>query len=198
MVDTRNLPTRVVELTANEVIKKKGECSLEEELRRFDLFRKNGINTADFLGYKGENNQYAGFQRIDGTHELPNIIDPFYNRGWIEGRMIALGYHHPFFSTSFDDTVMTHDCDIYLIDADEQREVTKNGIIVGAEILGKNGDFATRVLPSMNQKDLEEEIPQFMIKYYHVGYQDGLKKKIELDNSVPSQKEIYMKGHMTL
>ncbi|MFT4244799.1 MAG: hypothetical protein ACMXYB_05090 [Candidatus Woesearchaeota archaeon] len=191
------IKSRVLFIGDTEVTKKRGDCTLEEEILRFEKFKSEGINTPEFLGYLDSSKQIGRFERINGTHGLPDDEEIYNQRGRIEGTMIRSGFYHPHFSVSFDDTVLTPDNELYLIDADEQMPITKNGIIIGFYILDCSEDFQRTLLPSMNQRDmLERNVSSEMTNSYLRGYQEGLGKPIKVEYGVPSQREIFRRGSL--
>ena len=173
---------RIVSIKEDEIIKGPGLCSLEDEIQRINLFSQEGIKVPKFLGYTGENYEYGRFERIFGYHKLFESEEVFYQRGQIQGILGNLGYWHPLYSISFDDTILTEEGDLYLIDPDKQREICNKEILVDRDTTRAKEDFLVRVIPSMNYIEMDSKgLPAKVIEAHQEGYINGIGENIRLD-----------------
>ena len=184
--------SRIISIDRGEVVKSMGDSFLEDEVKRLELYRNHGINVPEFYGYTDDSKACGRFELIEGTHDCVDDADSQYKRGGIEGVMSQLGFWHPYFVTSLDDTIRNSEGKVYLIDADEQKELGRNGVIIGGNVIGSSDEFLERILPSMNQYEIERYgFSESVIQAYHQGYEDSFKRKIQLDRSVPTLRQLY-------
>jgi len=180
---------RIISIKKGEIIKKEGFSSLEIECQRLELFRKNGIKVPKFYGFTGDNLEFGRFERIFGYHNIQENEEAHYSRGLIQGILGGLGYWHPLFSISFDDTILTYENEIYLIDTEKQRKIgnknmSKDKNYIDFPYSGKE-DFLVRVIPSMNHLEMNSRgLSGKVIQAHQEGYETGLGENIEIDYRV--------------
>lgn len=177
--------SRIVGTTNNSVMKCSGRCNLEDEINRFELYRKNGLLVPRLLSFNKKQDR-AEFELIKGEQGRPSLDEEMYQRGFMEGRMAKLGFYHPIFSTSFDDTVRTP-AGLYIIDCDEQITMSPQRTYLAYYQFGDLSTFRRKTLPSISHKDLELKNTSHP---YLKGYEEGLGEEINIDENQLSSSEI--------
>lgn len=186
------LSTRIITCSDTTITKKSGKCSLEEEIERFKSFKENGLNVPKVIYFDCEKN-LAEFELIKNYPFYENVFDYSHQRGFIEGTMARLGFYHPSFATSYDDTSWNNNKELYLIDGDDQIPITFNGSYLGSNKFDDTEVFKTQILPSMSLKDilLDNKLDS---ENYLRGYREGIRTEIRIDEDQFSSVELTHKA----